>query len=281
MVRTNSILFEKLVFISRKSRSAGEACYFRKFVCIIGVRGYNMTTMPFFIFILRFLTLLWIVFLAAGFWAGIRRGKGWGERLLNGASWALGAWMVCALAFGLLYLLGENPGTWTPASYSGAFIGAGVLLGGVGAARIGARLALRQRLRDTGEALAWLHSLSAEDFEAQVGRYFKSLGYVVRRVGQSGDHGVDLAVYTPGEGKWIVQCKRYSRRAVGEGAVRDLYGAMMHEHADRGFIFTTSTFSVHAREWAEGKPIVLVDGEELVARLHEQRVAYQSVFEAE
>jgi restriction endonuclease Mrr len=50
----------------------------------------------------------------------------------------------------------------------------------------------------------------------------------------------------------------------------------MHEHANRGFIFTTSTFSVYALDWAQDKEIELIDGEELVARLHQQRVSYQS-----
>ncbi len=233
--------------------------------------------MPFLTFILRFISTLWMLLLPLGFWAGARREKGLREQFLGGAMGAFAAWLLAALAFLLLFLLGEKTGGLLPGQFNrGTFISAGVLLGAVWAARLWTRIALRNRLQDASEALNWLHELSAEEFEAQVGRYFKSLGYVVRRVGKSGDHGVDLAVYTPAEGKWIVQCKRYKSRAVGEGAVRDLYGAMMHEHADRAFIFTTSTFSVHALDWAEGKPIELVDGEELVARLHEHNVRYQS-----
>jgi restriction system protein len=237
--------------------------------------------MPFLLFVLHFISTFWLILLLLGFWAGVRRRGtrktgGWREHLMTGVIWALGVWLLAALDFGLLFLLGENGGVIPRQVNTGLFLGVGVLLGGLGGFRLAARLSLRRRLKDSSEALAWLQDLAPEDFEAQVGRYFKSLGYIVRSVGQSGDHGVDLAVYTPGEGKWIVQCKRYSRRSVGESAVRDLYGAMMHEHADRGFIFTTSTFSVHAQVWAEGKPIELVDGEELVARLHEQRVAYQS-----
>ncbi len=234
--------------------------------------------MAFLTFLLRFFSTLWMLLLPLGFWAGARREKGLRERLWGGVRWAFAAWLLAALAYLLLFLLDEQSTGLLPGQEANrwVFIAAGVLLGGLCAARLWSRMALRQRLQDAGEALDWLHELSAAEFEAQVGRYFKSLGYVVRRVGKSGDHGVDLAVYTPDEGKWIVQCKRYKRRAVGEGAVRDLYGAMMHEHADRGLIFTTSTFSVHAHAWAEGKPIELVDGEELVARLHANHVRYQS-----
>jgi hypothetical protein len=233
--------------------------------------------MPFLLFFLRFLTTFWVLLLPMGFWAGARRADGWRARLVEGFAWAFGAWMLAALASGMLSLLGEESDSLVTAQASqGIFLTAGLLLGVVWAARQWSRFALRQRLQDAGEALTWLHELSAAEFEGVVARYFKSLGYVVRKVGQSGDHGVDLAVYTPGNGKWIVQCKRYKRRAVGEGALRDLYGAMMHEHANRGFIFTTSTFSVYALDWAQEKEIELVDGEELVARLHQQRVSYQS-----
>ena len=232
--------------------------------------------MPFLLFFLRFLTTLWMLLLPLGFWAGARKGEGWRTRLMDGIAWAFGVWVLSAAAFIFLAVLDEGSDLAGQQASQGAFLAAGLLLGSVWTARLLARIAQRQRLQDAGAALEWLHELSAGEFESVVGRYFKSLGYIVRKVGKSGDHGVDLAIYTPGEGKWIVQCKRYKRRAVGEAAVRDLYGAMMHEHADRGFVFTTSTFSVHAHNWAKGKEIELVNGEELVARLHRHRVRYQS-----
>lgn len=61
----------------------------------------------------------------------------------------------------------------------------------------------------------------------------------------------------------IVQCKRW-KGSVGEPVIRDFYGVLLHEKADRGAIVTSSTFSGPAREWARGKPIALYDGKKLI-----------------
>jgi len=57
----------------------------------------------------------------------------------------------------------------------------------------------------------------------------------------SADHGVDLLATRAGE-KVVVQCKRYRDRSVGEPVVRDLYGAMQHENADRGYYLVTAAY---------------------------------------
>jgi restriction system protein len=52
---------------------------------------------------------------------------------------------------------------------------------------------------------------------------------------------------------------------VGEPVVRDFYGVVLHEKADKGIIIITSgKFSRPAQEWAKGKPIALYDGEKFV-----------------
>ena len=63
--------------------------------------------------------------------------------------------------------------------------------------------------------------------------------------------------------KWVIQCKRW-RGTVGEPVVRDLYGVLHHEKADKGAIITTGQFTESAREWARGKPIVLYDGDQFL-----------------
>jgi len=63
--------------------------------------------------------------------------------------------------------------------------------------------------------------------------------------------------------KWIIQCKRW-RGQVGEPIVREFYGTMQHEKADKGAIVTTGKFSKAARLWAQGKPVYLYDGEEFL-----------------
>jgi restriction system protein len=55
----------------------------------------------------------------------------------------------------------------------------------------------------------------------------------------------------------LVQCKAH-RSYVSPGAVRDLYGTLLHEHADQAWLVTTSGFHPGAREFAKGKPMRLI-----------------------
>jgi len=100
--------------------------------------------------------------------------------------------------------------------------------------------------------------LSPQDFERAVAATFRARGYAVENRRFSGDHGVDLLVRR-GRERAVVQCKRYSG-TVGEPVLRDLYGAMAHEGANRGYVVTSGRFTEPARRWARGKRIVLVDG---------------------
>lgn len=122
----------------------------------------------------------------------------------------------------------------------------------------------------TARSVQDLQALSPSDFEELVAAFFRSFGHRVRRVGKTGDHGVDLVVYTKDQGKWIVQCKRY-RSSVGEPVVRDFFGAMHHEAASRGFLMTTGSFTPQATEWVRSKPITLYDGPGLVKLLRTSR----------
>ncbi|TLN02383.1 restriction endonuclease [bacterium] len=122
----------------------------------------------------------------------------------------------------------------------------------------------------TARSVEELQRLSPDEFEELIAAFFRSFNHRARRVGKTGDHGVDLVVYTKDQGKWIVQCKRY-RSSVGEPVVRDFYGAMHHEAASRGFLMTTGSFTQQAAEWVRGKPITLYDGAGLVKLLRASR----------
>lgn len=110
-----------------------------------------------------------------------------------------------------------------------------------------------------GQSARHLSDLELEKLAEQV---YRKLGYTVQHVGQTGDHGVDVLLVNPNHQKEIVQCKQWNK-PVGEAALRDLYGAMMHDQAVRGWIWAPRGFSGPARAWAKGKPIVLVDDAEI------------------
>lgn len=111
--------------------------------------------------------------------------------------------------------------------------------------------------------VADLQALSPSDFEKYVGQIFRQKGYRVKLRGSKGDLGVDLELTKPGGKRAIVQCKRY-QNTVGPKVVRELYGTLIHERAAHAFLVTTANISDAAREWAQFKPITLIDGETLV-----------------
>jgi restriction system protein len=111
-----------------------------------------------------------------------------------------------------------------------------------------------------------LSQVSPTEFENMVVEWYRSQGHETKRVGGSGDHGIDVVVKTIEGERWIVQCKRW-KGYVGEPTVRDVYGALQHEGADRAVVVTTGRFTPQARQWADGKPISLIEGQELLRLL--------------
>jgi HJR/Mrr/RecB family endonuclease len=112
--------------------------------------------------------------------------------------------------------------------------------------------------------LAQMLALEPDEFEVWTSLLFQLMGYRVRNVADTADHGIDLEVSNEQVPLGLVQCKRY-RGTVGEPTVRDLYGTMAGAGAGRGWLVTTGAVSRQAREWAAGKPIELWDGRDLVA----------------
>ncbi len=108
-----------------------------------------------------------------------------------------------------------------------------------------------------------LYDLSPREFEEFVAKLFRKKGYRVRVRGRSGDKGVDLELIGQYGKRAIVQCKRY-RSTIGPEIIRELYGTLMHERVAHAFLVTSADISGSARQWAQGKPITLIDGQTLV-----------------
>ncbi|MEP7289028.1 MAG: restriction endonuclease [Chloroflexota bacterium] len=78
--------------------------------------------------------------------------------------------------------------------------------------------------------------------------------------------GVDCVAFDPCPifgGKVVIQAKRY-KHTVGVSAVRDLFGTMQNEGASKGILVTTSGFGKSSFEFANGKPLELLDGSNLL-----------------
>jgi restriction system protein len=139
----------------------------------------------------------------------------------------------------------------------------GILTGGITLVwRVKRWRAQRIRLSDA-RTLEDLMALSPKEFEKLIATLFKAYGHQAQVLGGSADHGVDILVLSNENEKWVVQCKRYNG-SVGEPVVRDLFGTMGHEGAQKAYLITSGSFTSQAKAWAEGKPILLYDGEALV-----------------
>ncbi|WP_207720180.1 restriction endonuclease [Flavobacterium undicola] len=95
---------------------------------------------------------------------------------------------------------------------------------------------------------------------------FNNNGSQVKVTQASRDGGVDAIAFDPDPirgGKIVIQAKRYTN-TVGVAAVRDLYGTVMNEGANKGILVTTSDYGPDSYEFAKGKPITLLNGGNLL-----------------
>ncbi len=107
-------------------------------------------------------------------------------------------------------------------------------------------------------------------FENLVADLFRAMGMQAVTTQRSNDGGVDVDALDPTPirgGTIVVQVKRY-RNTVPPTAVRDLYGTVQDAGANKGVLVTTSGFGPGSHTFANGKPLELISGPELVDLLH-------------
>lgn len=121
----------------------------------------------------------------------------------------------------------------------------------------------RHRLLDAQQDLDSVAKLGWQHFEQLVGEAFRRQGYMVEETGLGGaDGGIDLVLGKDGR-RVLVQCKQWRRQKVPVSVVREMYGLLRHHNADTVKIACLGTYTRAAAVFAEGKPIQLIDGEEL------------------
>ncbi|MEU9440077.1 restriction endonuclease [Streptomyces sp. NPDC048304] len=115
-----------------------------------------------------------------------------------------------------------------------------------------------------------LYAMDPIAFEHLVADLFRAMGMQAVTTQRSNDGGVDVDALDPAPirgGKIVVQVKRY-RHTVPPTAVRDLYGTVQDAGANKGVLVTTSGFGPGSHTFANGKPLELISGTELVDLLH-------------
>lgn len=134
-----------------------------------------------------------------------------------------------------------------------------------------------RRFIEQGDALSRLETrpnlmdLTPSDFEVLVSNLFSKMGLDTKLTRSSKDGGVDAVAFDTRPvlgGKVVIQAKRY-RDTVGVSAVRDLYGTMLNEGANKGILVCTSGYGPDAYNFSKDKPIELIDGGGLLYLLRE------------
>ena len=215
----------------------------------------------------------WPLVLFFGFRGLFDRSKTLGERLRRSINRVFVGWAAWAILWAYLVLQEREPFFLIPRPLNDIlFFSLGIVTGGISFGLwIHQWKKNRVRLQDA-RTLDDLLEMTPDAFEALIAKLFEAYGHQAEVQGGNGDHGVDVVVMTDEGEKWIVQCKRYSG-SVGEPVVRDLYGTLLHEEAQRAYLITTGSFTRQATEWVQEKPIILYDGEGLVKLIRRTQTA--------
>lgn len=125
-----------------------------------------------------------------------------------------------------------------------------------------------------------LMDLNPFEFENLVANLFSKMGLDTKQTRSTKDGGVDAIAFDTRPvlgGKVVIQAKRY-KNPVGVSAVRDLYGTMMNEGANKGILVTTSNYGKDAYDFSKDKPIELIDGGALLYLLDQVGVKARIIF---
>lgn len=115
---------------------------------------------------------------------------------------------------------------------------------------------------------------SGVPFEERCLRLLQEMGFDASSTTPTNDGGIDIvAIHSQPilAGKYIIQCKDWKSK-VGVTVVRELYGVVSAENVNKGILITSSMFTKGAEEFAQGKPLELIDGEQLERLIEEHLV---------
>lgn len=115
-----------------------------------------------------------------------------------------------------------------------------------------------------------LDSIGWANFELLVGELFRRTGYEVEITsGLGADGGKDLMLRKGGK-LVVVQCKNLSAgNRVTASQMRDFFGLLTSERAAGGYFVTTGYFSADAKRFADGKPIKLLERDDVESMIAE------------
>jgi HJR/Mrr/RecB family endonuclease len=122
-----------------------------------------------------------------------------------------------------------------------------------------ARTMVRAELNASGQL-----DISSAQLQKMTLELYRSLGYKVERKAGSRRHGAEVLVRGVNGKKWLVHCRDWGGPA-GEDAVQEFSASLEQSGVDGGILITCGTFSRAARDWANGRPISLMEGHEFLS----------------
>lgn len=129
----------------------------------------------------------------------------------------------------------------------------------------------RRALLDRQTGIESIRNLSWQDFERLVAEAYRRQGYQVKENGGGGkDGGIDLLLKKGGQ-TFMVQCKQWRNAKVSAPVAREMWGLVAHHGFAGVKIVSVGSFTDDAAEFAKGKAMELVSGDQLVALINSVR----------
>jgi len=118
-------------------------------------------------------------------------------------------------------------------------------------------------------SLKLLRALEWHRFEKLAADFYTAQGYKARVTRHGADGGIDAELSGPEDQKTttLLQCKAWNVYKVGIKPVRELFGVMAAQNVPNGIFMTTGEFTKEAADFAQGKPLELIDGTGLLMRI--------------
>ena len=122
-------------------------------------------------------------------------------------------------------------------------------------------------------------AMNGDQFEDFIKILVERMGLKAEKTKKSHDGGIDIWAYSDHEltgGHYIIQCKRW-RPTISVDIIRDLYGAVTRERADKGILITNSKISPDCFKFVEDAPhnvpITLIQGSQLKSLIQQYGMA--------
>jgi restriction system protein len=122
----------------------------------------------------------------------------------------------------------------------------------------------KQELLDRQQDIDSIKALSWKEFEELVAEAYRRQGFRVIENGFGPDGGVDVKL-SKNKQTILVQCKQWKSKNVGVAVIREMFGILTSENATKVVIICCGGFTREASNFAENKPIELIDGTELLS----------------